>query len=135
MNYSIYEDAITEDDDTFFEDLGNDFKEALCGATAVAGIEDVIGSDMREVWTVLGEEEPDGYDYDADEHTDVIERATNFLADELLESLNKSFSAFCKQILLNDGYETFWVNFGLLEVTSDIEEFNEGLQKVLEEIG
>ena len=84
MNYSIYEDAITEDDDTFFEDLGNDFKEALCGAMAVAGIEDVIGTDIREVWTVLGEEEPDGYDYDADEHTDVIERATNFLADELL---------------------------------------------------
>ena len=28
MNYYIYEDAITEDDDTFFENLENDFKEA-----------------------------------------------------------------------------------------------------------
>ena len=120
---------------SFFENLRDDLKEALCNSMAVAGIENVIGTDQSEVWTVLGEAEPDEYDYEADEHTEVIERATNFLANELLESLNSGFQTFIEQVELNDGYDSFWMNFCQLEQTNDIDEFNDGLQNVLEVIG
>ena len=65
-----------EESSEFFENLDYEIKEAICNSIAVAGIESVIGTDQSEVWTVLGEDEPDNYDYESDEHTEVIERAT-----------------------------------------------------------
>ena len=117
------------------EILADDFKEALCNSMAIAGIENVMGTDQSEVWTVLGEEEPDGYDYEADEHTDVIERATNFLANELRESLDITYGSFIDQLQLNDAYGTFWMHFCDLKQTNDIDKFNDGLQNILEKIG
>ena len=124
-----------EESPEFFENLGDEIKEAICNSLAVAGIESVIGTDETEVWTVLGEDEPDNYDYESDEHSEVIERATQFLSNELLENLNDGFQSFLEQIELNDGYDNFWINFCDLEITSDIDELNDGLQNVLEEIG
>ena len=63
-----------EESPEFFENLEDEIKEAICNSIAVAGIESVIGTDESEVWTVLGEDEPDNYDYESDEHTEVIER-------------------------------------------------------------
>ena len=34
----------------------------------------VFETDESEALTVLGEDEPDNYDYESDEHTEVIER-------------------------------------------------------------
>ena len=124
-----------EESPEFFENLEDEIKEAICNSLAVAGIESVIGTDETEVWTVLGEDEPDNYDYESDEHSEVIERATQFLSNELLENLNDGFQSFLEQIELNDGCDNFWINFCDLEITSDIDELNDGLQNVLEEIG
>ena len=124
-----------EESPEFFENLEDEIKEAICNSLAVAGIESVIGTDKTEVWTVLGEDEPDNYDYESDEHSEVIERATQFLSNELLENLNDGFQSFMEQIELNDGYNSFWMKFCDLEQTSDIDELNDGLQNVLEEIG
>ena len=116
------------------EELSDEFKEALCNSLAVAGIEDVIGRDPSEVWTVLGEDQPSGYNYDSDEHTDIIEKAGNLLSNELLESLAKGIDIFEEKINENRGYISFWELFLELDQTDDIDEFNEALQNILEEI-
>jgi len=116
------------------EELSDEFKEALCNSLAVAGIEDVIGRDPSEVWTVLGEDQPSGYNYDSDEHTDIIEKAGNLLSNELLESLAEGIDIFEEKINENRGYISFWELFLELDQTDDIDEFNEALYNILEEI-
>ena len=116
------------------EELSDEFKEALCNSLAVAGIEDVIGRDPSEVWTVLGEDQPSGYDNESDEHTDIIEKAGNLLSNELLESLAEGIDIFEEKINENRGYISFWELFLELDQTDDIDEFNEALYNILEEI-
>ena len=116
------------------EKLSDEFKEALCNSLAVAGIEDVIGRDPSEVWTVLGEDQPSGYNYESDEHTDIIEKAGNLLSNELLESLAEGIDIFEEKINENRGYISFWELFLELDQTDDIDEFNEALYNILEEI-
>ena len=117
-----------------FKKLGDDFKEALCSSIAVAGIENIIGKSESDVWLILGENEPEGYDYESEKHYEVIERATNLLSNTLLKSLNDDFKFFKKQIEGTLGCDSFWLNFCDFQQTNDINEFNEILQNILEEV-
>ena len=114
--------------------LAPDFKEALSNSFAVAAIEDVIGIDQSEVWTVLGEQEPNDYDYDADEHSNVIEKATAVIATELLEALSGGTADFLEKIDENDGLDKCWTQFKYQTPVDSIDAFNELLQFVLEQL-
>ena len=48
-------------------------------------------------------------------------------------SLNDDFKLFKRKLKVTLGCDSFWENFCNLEQTSNIDEFNTGLQKVLEE--
>ena len=122
-------------EDCAFAELPQEFKIKLCNSLAVAAVEDIIGTDSSEIWTLLGEEEPEDYDYDSDEHTDVIERATNSVSSELLSTLSANFEIFVEKIEEQDGLDSFWTCFLEKDQTDDIDEFMSLLQEVLEEIG
>ena len=51
----------------------------------------VFETDESEAWTVLGKDEPDNYDYESDEHTEVIERAMSYCS--LISSIHSSKSS------------------------------------------
>ena len=91
--------------------MNNELKESLCNHLAVAGVENVISTDATEIWTLLDLPEPENYDYEADSHTDIIEKAS-----ELFEK--------CNDWSVDNGYKTMnQTAFGL-----DIKQFK-GIQK------
>ena len=108
--------------------------ELLFNALAVAGIEDVVSRDQSEVWTLLGEDEPDDYDYNTDSHSEIIERATGTLAQDLDEAYQISYESFDSKIQENRGYWKFWQRLSGEEFGRDIDSFSEALDRVLEDI-
>lgn len=114
--------------------LESDYLELLFGALAIAGVEDVVNRDQSEVWTLLGESEPDNYDYGADSHTEVMEKATATLADNLGEAYQLSHEAFDSMIQENKGYYRFWQKFSEEDLDGDIDSFSDLLDRILEDI-
>ena len=108
--------------------------ELLCDNLAVAGIEDVISRDQAEVWTILGQLEPDEYDYEEDSHTETVEKAPSILAAELRAGLESSHTEFEYLIHLNRGYLSFWNLLLDAEIPSTLDEYSDALQRILEEI-
>ena len=68
--------------------MNNELKESLCNHLAVAGVENVISTDATEIWTLLDLPEPENYDYEADSHTDIIEKATTQISKDLINKIN-----------------------------------------------
>ena len=90
--------------------MKNELKESLCNHLAVAGVENVISSDVTEIWTLLGLPEPDNYDYESDSHTDIIEKATSQISKDLINKINLGFEPFI-EFVENDGFHAFGINF------------------------
>ena len=114
--------------------LGRDYLDLLFNALAVAGVEDVISRDQSEVWSLLGENEPQEYDYFADSHSEIIERATILLSQELDEAFQSSHEQFDSLLQDNRGYLRFWEKFADEEINVDIDSFSEALDQILEDI-
>ena len=117
--------------------MKNELKESLCNHLAVAGVENVISSDVTEIWTLLGLPEPDNYDYESDSHTDIIEKATSHISKDLINKINVGFEPFIEYVEENDGFHAFWNQFSLLPLIllpTAIDEFNDLMQKILEGI-
>lgn len=114
--------------------LEPDILQLIFNSLAVAGVEDVIGRDQSEVWTLLGEDEPQGYDYGDDSHTEIIERATGMLAQELGDAFHSDYEKFDTLIHSNDGYLMFWEKLMHEDIDIDIDSFSEALDRILEDI-
>ena len=117
--------------------MKNELKESLCNHLAVAGVENVISKDATEIWTLLDLPEPENYDYDADAHTDIIEKATTQISKDLINKINIGFETFIEFVEENDGFHAFWNQFSLLPLIilpTKINEFNDLMQKILEGI-
>ena len=117
--------------------MKNELKESLCNHLAVAGVENVISTDETEVWTLLDLPEPANYDYEADSHTDIIEKATTKISIDLIDKIHTGFEPFIEFVEENDGFHAFWNQFSLLPIVllpSAIDEFNVLMQKILEGI-
>ena len=117
--------------------MKNELKESLCNHLAVAGVENVISKDATEIWTLLDLPEPENYDYNADAHTDIIEKATTQISKDLINKINIGFETFIEFVEENDGFHAFWNQFSLLPLIilpTKINEFNDLMQKILEGI-
>lgn len=114
--------------------LEPDSLELLFNALAVAGVEDVVSRDQTEVWTLLGEDEPQDYDYTADSHSETIERATSILAQELGEAFQSSHERFDSMVQVNRGCLRFWEKLADEDIDVDIDSFSEALDRILEDI-
>ena len=117
--------------------MKNELKESLCIHLAVAGVENVISKDATEIWTLLDLPEPENYDYNADAHTDIIEKATTQISKDLINKINIGFETFIEFVEENDGFHAFWNQFSLLPLIilpTKINEFNDLMQKILEGI-
>ena len=115
--------------------MKNELKESLCNHLAVAGVENVISTDETEIWTLLDQPEPEDYNYEADSHTEIIEKATTQISTNLINRINIGFEPFIEFVEENDGFHAFWNQFSLLPITilpSAIDEFNDLMQKILE---
>ena len=115
--------------------LNDEFKESLCNNLAVAGIENIISTDQSEIWTLLDQQEPENYNYELDAHTDVIEKATTQISEDLFKRINIGFEPFIELVEINDGCNSFWNQFSLLPLTlisRSIDEFNDLMQNILE---
>ena len=115
--------------------MKNELKESLCNHLAVAGVENVISTDATEIWTLLDLPEPENYNYEADSHTDIIEKATTQISKDLINKINIGFKPFIEFVEENDGFHEFWNQFSLLPLIllpTKIDEFNNLMQKILE---
>ena len=115
--------------------MKNELKESLCNHLAVAGVENVISTDATEIWTLLDLPEPENYNYEADSHTDIIEKATTQISKDLISKINIGFKPFIEFVEENDGFHAFWNQFSLLPLVllpTKINEFNDLMQKILE---
>ena len=115
--------------------LNNELKESLCNHLAVAGVENVISTDATEIWTLLDLPKPENYDYEADAHTDIVEKATSQISKDLINKIKIGFEPFIEFVEENDGFHAFWNQFSLLPLIllpTKIDEFNDLMQKILE---
>lgn len=114
--------------------LEPDSLELLFNSLAVVGVEGVVSKDQSEVWTILGEDEPQDYDYNADSHSETIERATSMLAQELGAAFQSSHEQFDSMVQGNKGYLRFWEILADEDIDVDIDSFSEALDRILEDI-
>lgn len=107
----------------------------ICGSLAVAAVEDIIGTDQSEVWTALRQEEPESHEYEANEYTDIIEKSTNLVSSEFLNTLSSDIAQNLAKREEQDGLDSFWMCFLEKDQIDDLDQFTDLLKEVLEEIG
>jgi len=67
--------------------------------------------------------------------TDIIEKATNLVSADLLNTLSSDITQFLEKIEEQDGLDSFWTCFLEEDQKDDLAQFADLLQEVLEEIG